>query len=243
VFTTLKSVVISCFLLLFCQFSWAQLNIHFLETQDKNVHPGVIKMVKLSLENNTDSNAYVILKPNTANFLVYHSKYMVPAKQNLLVYAHYNPGLNPVNTTLELRSQLCDSFGNFIGSEGIYTLNLTPSNEKRNLSTQIIFNNIIHDFGAIKEGPIGECTFQFINNDSSAIHVTAFRSSCGCLAGSYTQGDIETGALGEIKLKYYTQNRLGIFNKTAMITFSNGEIFNLTVMGIVVTTEMLQEFK
>jgi hypothetical protein len=243
VYTTLKSVIIGCFLLLFCQFSWAQLNIYFPENQDKNVHTGIVKRVKLIAENPYDSICFFLVSQMSPNCTVYRSRYMVMAHQSIIIYIQYNPGQNPVAPAVSLKTQCCDSLGNTMAAEIEHTLPLIVLPNNKRPVTNISFNKQLHDFGALLEGPNYECTFTFTHNGIDSLNILNFHSSCGCLAVSYSNNPIPAGSSSDIILKYYTDKRFGFFHKHATISFSNGEVFNLSVVGEVVTKAQLEEFR
>lgn len=91
------------------------------------------------------------------------------------------------------------------------------------------FAETIHDYGRIKKGADGNCTFKFTNISKEAIVISNVRASCGCTTPSWPQTPIEPGKSGEIVVHYNT-NLQGAFAKTISVYIPNQTI-TLSIKG------------
>lgn len=82
---------------------------------------------------------------------------------------------------------------------------------------KIEFSKEVHDYGNIKYGANGTCTFKFTNTGNAPLIISKATGSCGCLVPSWPKEPIAPGASGEIVLKYDTK-RPGPITKSATIT-------------------------
>ena len=87
--------------------------------------------------------------------------------------------------------------------------------------TDLEFNEIVHDFGTIKEeaGP-AEFKFEFKNTSQNPVKITNVRSSCGCTTPSWTREAVLPGENGFITAVYNPRNRPGPFHKTLTVSTS-----------------------
>jgi hypothetical protein len=92
------------------------------------------------------------------------------------------------------------------------------------------FNNEVHDFGTIPEGPNAEYEFTFKNTGKEPIIIQRAQASCGCTTPSYSKDPILPGKTGSIKASYGTQGRPNAFTKTITV-FSNVGTKVLTIKG------------
>ncbi len=74
----------------------------------------------------------------------------------------------------------------------------------------------VHDYGNIKQGANGECTFTVTNTGDQPLLLTSCQGSCGCTVPQCDQAPIKPGASSVITVKYDT-NRVGPINKTVTI--------------------------
>ena len=82
---------------------------------------------------------------------------------------------------------------------------------------QIEFEKEVHDYGTIKNGANGECTFTFKNTGNAPLIISNAKGSCGCTVPSWPKEPIAPGATASIKVKYDTK-RAGAINKSVTIT-------------------------
>lgn len=82
---------------------------------------------------------------------------------------------------------------------------------------KIEFSKETHDYGNIKYGANGTCTFEFKNTGTAPLIISNAKGSCGCTVPDWPKEPIAPGAKGVIKVKYDT-NRPGPINKSVTIT-------------------------
>lgn len=95
-----------------------------------------------------------------------------------------------------------------------------------------------HDFGNIKEGPVGQFDFVFTNAGKEPLIIQNCSASCGCTTPDWTKDPIMPGKTGKITVKYNTQGRVGTFNKTVYIASnakSDKERYELFIKGNVIS--------
>lgn len=80
------------------------------------------------------------------------------------------------------------------------------------------FTEETHDFGNINEGEVVEHTFKFKNTGNAPLIIQSASASCGCTVPSYPKEPLAPGAEGEILVKFDSQNKPGVQNKTVTIT-------------------------
>jgi hypothetical protein len=82
---------------------------------------------------------------------------------------------------------------------------------------KIEFVKETHDYGTIKYGADGECTFEFKNTGDAPLLISNAKGSCGCTVPKWPEEAIAPGAKGTITVKYDTK-RPGAINKSVTIT-------------------------
>jgi hypothetical protein len=82
---------------------------------------------------------------------------------------------------------------------------------------KIDFAKEVHDYGNIKYGSNGTCTFEFTNTGNAPLIISKAQGSCGCTVPSWPKEPIAPGAKGVITVKYDTK-RAGAINKNVTIT-------------------------
>lgn len=82
---------------------------------------------------------------------------------------------------------------------------------------KIEFDKETHDYGTIKNGADGACTFEFKNTGNEPLIISNAKGSCGCTVPEWPKEPIAPGAKGSIIVKYDTK-RTGQINKTVTIT-------------------------
>lgn len=96
------------------------------------------------------------------------------------------------------------------------------------------FEEQIHDFGEVMEGPPAEYDFEFKNVGKSPIIITEAHGSCGCTVPKWPQEPILPKRKGVIHVTYNTAGRVGPINKDVFIT-SNAEpnLMRIRITGTV----------
>jgi hypothetical protein len=79
------------------------------------------------------------------------------------------------------------------------------------------FKKETHDYGNVKYGGDGSCTFEFTNTGNAPLIISNAKGSCGCTVPSWPKEPIAPGAKGTITVKYDTK-RPGAINKSVTIT-------------------------
>ena len=80
------------------------------------------------------------------------------------------------------------------------------------------FEETTHDFGTITEGEVVEHTFKFTNTGEAPLVIQSTSASCGCTTPSYSREPVAPGETGEVQVKFNSQSRPGVQNKTVTIT-------------------------
>lgn len=82
---------------------------------------------------------------------------------------------------------------------------------------QIEFNKDTHDYGNVKNGGNGKCTFTFTNTGTEPLIIQTAKGSCGCTVPEWPKEPIAPGEKGVITVSYDTK-RVGAINKSVTIT-------------------------
>lgn len=82
---------------------------------------------------------------------------------------------------------------------------------------KIEFTKETHDYGTVKYGADGACTFEFKNTGNEPLIISNAKGSCGCTVPEWPKEPIAPGAKGKITVKYDTK-RPGAINKSVTIT-------------------------
>lgn len=86
---------------------------------------------------------------------------------------------------------------------------------------KIEFKKDTHDYGDIKYGADGACTFEFKNTGNAPLIISNAQGSCGCTVPEWPKEPINPGQSGKITVKYDTK-RPGAINKSVTITSNAG---------------------
>jgi hypothetical protein len=79
------------------------------------------------------------------------------------------------------------------------------------------FDEEIHFFKDVPEGPIAEFDFEFKNNGKSPIVITDAHGSCGCTVPTWPHEPILPKQKGKIHVAYTTNGRPGMIDKAITI--------------------------
>jgi hypothetical protein len=82
---------------------------------------------------------------------------------------------------------------------------------------KIEFSKETHDYGTVKYGADGTCTFDFTNTGTEPLIISNAKGSCGCTVPEWPKEPIAPGATGTIKVSYDTK-RPGAISKSVTIT-------------------------
>jgi hypothetical protein len=81
----------------------------------------------------------------------------------------------------------------------------------------ITIDKEVHDYGTIKQGDNGECTFTVTNTGDQPLIITNCKGSCGCTVPKCDPEPIKPGGKSTITVRYDTK-RVGAINKSVTIT-------------------------
>jgi len=82
---------------------------------------------------------------------------------------------------------------------------------------KIKFDKEVHDYGTIKNGADGTCTFDFTNTGNQPLIISNAKGSCGCTVPSWPKEPVTPGQTATITVKYDTKRTCAI-NKSVTIT-------------------------
>lgn len=82
---------------------------------------------------------------------------------------------------------------------------------------KIEFKKDTHDYGDLKYGADGTCTFEFKNTGNAPLIISNAKGSCGCTVPEWPKEPILPGKSGTIVVKYDTK-KSGDINKSVTIT-------------------------
>jgi hypothetical protein len=102
--------------------------------------------------------------------------------------------------------------------------------------TTIVFDKLMHDFGAIVQSDGQQSySFEFTNKGSSPITIQKVIASCGCTTSDWTKAPVVPGAKGYIKATY-NPSGIGSFNKSITVDIAGGmpQVIVLHIRGSVI---------
>ncbi len=97
---------------------------------------------------------------------------------------------------------------------GIFTTNIYAQVET---GAKIEFKKETHDYGTVKYGGDGSCTFDFTNTGDAPLIISNAKGSCGCTVPTWPREPLAPGATAQITVKYDTK-RPGAIAKSVTIT-------------------------
>ncbi len=98
----------------------------------------------------------------------------------------------------------------------VFAFNNTFAQEVSN-GAKIEFSKDVHDYGDVKYGADGTCSFEFKNTGNAPLIISNAKGSCGCTVPEWPKEPINPGQSASIKVKYDTK-RPGAINKSVTIT-------------------------
>ena len=103
---------------------------------------------------------------------------------------------------------------------------------------QISVNKDVHDYGTIKQGANGTCSFTVTNTGSEPLIISRAKGSCGCTVPEWPKEPIMPGASADMTVRYDTK-RVGPINKSVTITSNatNKESYVVRIKGKVLASE------
>lgn len=83
--------------------------------------------------------------------------------------------------------------------------------------TTIVFKEMEHDFGKIKQGDKVKYTFKFKNTGKEPLVINSAKGSCGCTVPSYPKEPVAPGADGIIDVEFNSAGKSGAQTKTVTL--------------------------
>ncbi len=105
------------------------------------------------------------------------------------------------------------------------------------------FEEEMHDFGTVKEGPQAEHVFTFKNTGKTPLIISNVSASCGCTTPEWSKEPIAPKKSGKITVRYNTQGRVGPIDKAVYIQSNaympkyKGDRYELKIKGTVAPAE------
>jgi len=99
----------------------------------------------------------------------------------------------------------------------VVLVSFNKANAQIETGPKIEFSKETHDYGTVKYGADGSCTFEFKNTGNEPLIISNAKGSCGCTVPDWPKEPIAPGAKGTITVKYDTK-RPGAINKSVTIT-------------------------
>jgi len=99
----------------------------------------------------------------------------------------------------------------------IAALSMNKAVAQTEKGAKIEFSKETHDYGTIKNGADGTCSFEFKNTGNEPLIISMAKGSCGCTVPEWPKEPIAPGAKASIKVKYDT-SRAGAINKYDAVT-------------------------
>jgi hypothetical protein len=113
---------------------------------------------------------------------------------------------------------------------GIAALTACTGNNNGKLSTgmvedngkapKMVFDSASHAFGDIQQGDIVSWSFDFVNKGDGDLLISSAQTSCGCTVPDYPHDPIKPGDKGTIKVKFNSEGKEGVQEKSVTI-FAN----------------------
>lgn len=89
-------------------------------------------------------------------------------------------------------------------------------------ATTILFDEIIYDFGKVKEGTEVTHVFTFTNTGQETLKIIGARGSCGCTVPRWPQYPIQPGETASLTVVFNTKNKFGMRNQKVTL-YANTE--------------------
>ncbi len=84
--------------------------------------------------------------------------------------------------------------------------------------TSLKFEEVVHDFGTIKEGETVKTVFRFRNTGTNPLIISSARGTCGCTVPEYPRHAIKAGGVDEITVMFNSAGKSGEQTKAVNVT-------------------------
>jgi len=81
----------------------------------------------------------------------------------------------------------------------------------------IVFKEIEHNFGTVRQGRKARHTFTFENKGTEALVIQSVRTTCGCTVPKYDRRPIAPGRSGKLDVEFDTAGREGVYTQSITI--------------------------
>ena len=99
-----------------------------------------------------------------------------------------------------------------------------PKLSETRTKTSVVYADIAHDFGSIKQDTKNTKIFKFTNTGTEPLIIEDAVGSCGCTVPKFPKEPIKPGATGEIEVVYSPGKQQGAQTKTVTITANTDPI-------------------
>ena len=104
----------------------------------------------------------------------------------------------------------------------VFVCAITTVANAQQADTTVVFNKLVHDFGAIvKSDGTKTYSFEFTNKGSQPVTVQNVTSSCGCTTPDWTKEPVAPGDKGFVKVSY-APSGITAFDKTVTVNMVGG---------------------
>ncbi len=109
----------------------------------------------------------------------------------------------------------------------------------QSVSTDIMFEERVHNFGTILEekGKVSH-TFIFKNNGKTSVTINEITSGCGCIGKVLSKDPVKPGSKGKVTISFDPSYKSGFFSKEIVVFSNNNQNYNrIWVEGNIVPAE------
>jgi hypothetical protein len=92
---------------------------------------------------------------------------------------------------------------------------------------EILFDNLVYDFGKVIQGEILSYTFHFKNVGKSNLLISGIEASCGCTTSSPPKAPVRPGEKGELSLTFDSKYKTGEVISHLLVTANTYPANNL----------------
>ncbi len=102
--------------------------------------------------------------------------------------------------------------------------------------TTVALIDSVYNFGKVQEGALVEYSFRFRNTGKNPLIISNTVGSCGCTVAEKPEQPVLPGEIGYIKVKFDSNNREGVAEKTVTVTANVATGFpSLLIKGEVIS--------
>lgn len=121
----------------------------------------------------------------------------------------------------------------------LLSVSAIPSEQEK--GPKIEFENTVFDFGEVTEGKHVNCSFKFHNTGDQPLLIKMVKSSCGCLAPSWSKEPVMPGDSNYIRAVFNSGNRGGGMVQKSLMVITNSGQENEQQILLIVTGKVLKK--